>query len=194
MGYHRAGFEVVGADIKPQPHYPFEFHQANALAYPLKGFAVYHASPPCQLWAQGYNPYRNTYPDYISTIRDILIQHGGGYILENVPRAPLRKDLVICGCQVGLKHIRRKRVFEMNFPPPTDLPKKHNHSHKSISVTGTGTPTGTWKSWGRSLKLSEFQEAMGIDWMSRKELSEAIPPAYTEYIGKYLMEQIRFGQ
>ena len=190
MGYHRAGFEVVGVDIKPQPHFPFEFHQADALTYPLDGFDAYHASPPCQLWAQGFNQYRDTYPDLIKPIRERLEASKKPYVIENVPRSPLRQDLVICGCQLGLKHIRRKRVFEMNFPPPNGLSKEHNHSYMSISVTGTGTPTGTWKAWGRPLKLYEFRDAMGIEWMARKELSEAIPPAYTEYIGGYLMEAL----
>jgi len=192
-GYACAGFDVVGVDIKPQPNYPFEFHQANALTFPLEGFDAYHASPPCQLWAQGYNQYRDTYPDLIQPIRERLGKTERPYIIENVLRSPLRPDLTICGCQLGLKHIRRRRVFEMNFPPPDSLPTKHDHSHLSISVTGTGTPTGTWKAWGRALKLDEFRSAMGIDWMARRELSEAIPPAYTEYIGKYLIEYLKQG-
>ncbi len=190
MGYHRAGFEVEGVDIKPQPRYPFKFYQADALEFPLEGYDAYHASPPCQLWANGYNPYRDTYPDLINPVRERLKKNRKPYVIENVPRSPLRQDLIICGCQLGLRHIRRKRVFEMNFKAPNSLPKEHNHSCMSISVTGTGTPTGTWKMWGRALKLYEFRDAMGIEWMARKELSEAIPPAYTEYIGKYLMKGI----
>ncbi len=191
VGYARAGFEVVGVDIEPQPHYPFEFHQADALTYPLDGYDAYHASPPCQLWAYGYNPYREKYPDYISAIRDLFNREGKLYVIENVPRSPLRKDVTICGCQLGLPHIRRKRIFELNWGVPNRLPEQHDHRALSITVTGTGTPTGTWKAWGRALKLKEFQDAMGIDWMVRKELSEAIPPSYTKYIGKYLREAIK---
>ncbi len=190
MGYHRAGFEVVGVDIKPQPHFPFKFYQADALEFPLEGYDAYHASPPCQLWARGHSPYRNSYPDLISMVRGRLIQANHPWVIENVPNAPIRADIKICGCQVGLPHIRRVRHFETNWICPNTLNEMHNHSQKSISVTGTGTPTGTWKSWGRALKLLEFQQAMGIDWMNRKELSEAIPPAYTEYIGKYLLMSV----
>ena len=190
-GYQRAGFYVVGVDINPQPHYcGDEFYQADALTYLLEGFDAYHASPPCQLWACGFNPNRASYPDLIDRIRNRFIATGKPYVIENVPQAPVRKDLTICGCQVGLPHILRKRCFEMNWQCPNELPQTHNHSAMSISVTGTGTPTGTWKAWGRALKLQEFRDAMRIDWMARKELSEAIPPAYTEYIGKYLMQAV----
>lgn len=189
MGYHRAGFEVEGVDIKPQSHYPFKFYLADALEFPLEGYDAYHASPPCQLWATGYNPYREKYPDYIDAIRQKLIRTNKHFVIENVLKSPLRRDLVICGCQVDLNHIRRQRVFEMSFNCPQL--KGHDHRHLSITVTGTGTPTGTWRAWGRALKLSEFKKAMGIDWMARKELSEAIPPAYTEYIGKELIKYIK---
>jgi DNA (cytosine-5)-methyltransferase 1 len=191
VGYSKAGFEVVGVDINPQPHYPFEFHQADALIYPLDSFDAYHASPPCQLWACGFNPNRSNYPDLIDNIRKRFIATAKPFVIENVPQSPVRKDLTICGCQVGLEHIRRKRCFEFNWQCPNELPKIHNHFAMSISVTGTGTPTGTWKAWGRALKLQEFRDAMGINWMARKELSEAIPPAYTEYIGKYLLQYIK---
>lgn len=191
MGYYRAGFEVEGVDIKPQPHYPFKFYQADALEFPLEGYDAYHASPPCQLWAMGHNPARADYPDCITPIRERLKNTGKCWVIENVIRAPIRADFAITGDMVGLPLIRRKRHFETNWWNGLLLSAKYEQTAPIITVTGTGTPSGTLKNYGRYLKLYEFQEAMGIDWMPRRELSQAIPPAYTEYIGKYLIKAMK---
>ena len=122
MGYHRAGFEVVGVDIKPQPHYPFEFHQADAMTYPLEGFDAIHASPPCQ----GYSPHVSSEssawagtrgkdePRLIGAVRERLVGHA--YVIENVvgARRELRGPLLLCGTMFGLP-IARHRLFEMNW-------------------------------------------------------------------------------
>lgn len=190
MGYHRAGFEVEGVDIKPQPHYPFKFYEADALELPLEGYDAYHASPPCQLWAGGYNKYRKDYSDCLTPIRTRLELTHKAWVIENVPKSPMRADFIITGDMVGLPQIKRERWFETNWWNNIAVIIKQERVYPTISITGTGTPTGTYKAFGRALKLKEFQDAMSIRWMSRDEMSEAIPPAYTEYIGKYLMQSV----
>ena len=182
MGYHRAGFEVVGVDIKPQPHYPFEFHQADALTYPLEGFDAYHASPPCQRFSvmQQIHHNQSIHPDLIDPMRQLLIRTGKAYVIENVPKAPIRVDLMLCGTMFGLK-MPRHRIFESNVPMPC-LTLSCNHLDVYDPYHGG--------EMARNEKV-KLAEAMGIDWyMTRPEVREAIPPAYTEYIGKELMKVI----
>jgi DNA (cytosine-5)-methyltransferase 1 len=194
MGYHRAGFdEIVGVDLASQPRYPFAFVQADALTYLAKHgheFDAIHASPPCQRWAAGHNPYRQRYPDLIEPTRRMLGMFPAAWVIENVPRAPLRADYRICGCQVGLPRLRRVRWFEVSWSVDLRLAPPCYHPEQVLTVTGTGTPTGTWKALGRAVTIGEFRSAMGIDWMRRAELSEAIPPAYTEFIGTQLLESV----
>lgn len=188
MGYHRAGFEVVGVDVEPQPHYPFDFHQADAMTFPLDGFDVVHASPPCQDHTRQYVPREHGTGWMLAATRERLVTTGKPWVLENVPGAPMHPNVVLCGCVVGLDDIRRERWFETS-PPLFVLRQPCYHPRPVISVTGTGTPTGTWKVYG-SLKLSDFRRAMGIGWMNRAELSQAIPPAYTEWIGRQLINHL----
>ena len=189
MGYHRAGFDVVGVDTEPQPHFPFEFHQADAMTYPLQGFDVYHASPPCQRWSVGSHR-SEMYPDLLTPVRERLLQAGKPYVIENVPRAPLRADFAITGDMVGLTLIKRRRLFETNWFNSIAWALKHEHMGPVITVTGHGTTSGNRLSWGRNISTAEMRKAMGIDWMTRDELSQAIPPAYTEYIGQYLIKVV----
>lgn len=194
MGYHKAGFDVVGVDINPQKHYPFEFHQADAMTYPLDGFDVIHASCPCQLWARGGNPNRSSYPDLISKTRERLIATGLPYIIENVPQAPLINPITICGGGLGIKlgdwQIHRHRNFECNFPVKGVECKKI--APITLSVTGMGTPTMSYRKIGRAVKVSEFRELMEMPWSGRHGISEAVHPRYTEYIGKQLMNWLLF--
>ena len=190
MGYSRAGFEIVGVDINRQPNYPFEFHQSDAMTYPLAGFDVVHASPPCQLYtrkAADWGRRRNhwlVHPDLIGPTRERLVASRLPYIIENVPGAPIRADLVLCGTMFGLR-IRKHRMFESNqdlgFPP--------------CSCGDHSECYNPWQGKGRSATL--LRDAMGIDWLpisggaSRKagytgDLFNAIPPAYTEWIGRQL--------
>ncbi len=187
MGYHRAGFEVVGVDINPQPNYPFEFHQADAMAFPLDGFDVIHASPPCQRYsrmASARPGLAATYPDLVAPTRQRMIDSGILFVIENVPGAPLVDPIVLCGGMFALP-LYRHRLFEtlkiISAPlyPLHQVPASkagHWHPGTIISVAGHCAP------------IVLAREAMGIDWTNREELAEAILPAYTEWIGKQLIE------
>jgi len=198
MGYYRAGFEVEGVDIKPQPHYPFKFYQADALEFPLEGYDAYHASPPCQKWTHK-NPewgrkrvhYEN-YPDLLTPTRERLKATGKPYVIENVNGSPLDGTLMLCGTMFSLKIIKH-RFFEFNWDMPLMSPYLCNHKDAY----------NPWQGKGRSAE--KMREAMGIDWLpisggaSRKagytgDLFNAIPPAYTEYIGKYLLKVLVNGE
>ena len=197
VGYYRAGFEVVGVDIKPQPHYPFEFHQADALTYPLDGFDAYHASPPCQHAStiakmnRTLRPGKYNHPDLIAPTRERLLSTGKLFVIENVKTDSLKDAVCLTGSWFGL-NVKRDRYFEANFAffgtPHSDwqkprfrsVDKRRNGALSSVvMVNGHINYAGE-----KSLR----QQAMGIDWMSDYELTQAIPPAYTEYIGKQLMK------
>mgnify|MGYP001566115125 CR=1 FL=1 len=203
-GYHRAGFdEIVGVDIKPQPRYPFTFVQADALEY-LKEhgreFDAIHASPPCQAYSVAGNVHRNAgviYPDLVAATRETLRATGRPFVIENVVGAPLSTHVLkLCGISFGLR-VFRHRLFECSFAA---LQMDHpSHDGKKIgegyfSIAGGA---GRWKSWGtvhRNVSkgtAAEWRAAMGIGHMTRKEMTQAIPPAYTEFIGKQLLEALR---
>jgi DNA (cytosine-5)-methyltransferase 1 len=210
MGYSRAGFEVVGVDIHPQPHYPFEFHQADAMTYPLDGFDVIHASPPCQ----AFSPLRNMWnakehADLVGATRARLEATRLPYAIENVPGAPLRDYIVLCGSAFGLgtgdAELRRHRLFEVNPWPLLVPPCAHGLRTSTTGVYGhrgnysrrvRARVIGVYGGHGRDRRRvtapQDFstearREAMGIDWMTGDELSQAIPPAYTEWIGRQLI-------
>jgi len=183
MGYYRAGFEVEGVDIKPQPHYPFKFYQADALEFPLEGYAAYHASPPCQYYSmmQNIHKNKNKHPDLIPPVREILLKIQKPFVIENVYGSPLKGHLMLCGTMFGLK-IRKHRYFETNFPMPLFAPRVCNHKQVYDHYHGGEEQRG---------EKEKLAEILDIDWMVgnyRSEIRQAIPPAYTEYIGKYLME------
>lgn len=190
-GLHRAGFEVVGVDIKMQPRYPFEFHQGDALAFPVDGFDFIWASPPCQKFCRlNTREDLSHYPDLIEPVRAKLLAAGVPFVIENVPEAPVRKDLMLCGGMFGLRSYRH-RHFECSFPiAQPDHPKhtvrvnrrgenRREHWANGGFMTITGD-VGTYCGPG----------AMGIDWMSGNEMSEAIPPAYSEFIGRAAIAHI----
>lgn len=196
MGYYQAGFdEIVGVDIKPQPHYPFEFVQADAIefctAYGAE-FDVIHASPPCQAYSVTASLSRRKHPMLIEETRDALQATGRPWVIENVPGAPLINPLVLCGTMFGLRVIRH-RLFECSpvlwFPPRMCL---HVGRASGSRLRNTGkTHTLGFKDGyayitvaGNNYLASEGRAAMGIDWMTRNELSQAIPPAYTRWIGE----------
>jgi DNA (cytosine-5)-methyltransferase 1 len=197
MGYSRAGFDVVGVDIKPQPRYPFTFWLGDALrtfdgiGFDLGSFDAIHASPPCQAYSVAAQSRRNEgheYPDLLAPTRDLLEQTGLPWVIENVPGAPMRADIKLCGCQVGLD-LRRERWFETNWLVDPMVPP-HHHPHPVPSVVGHGTPSWVRKQLGYNPTIADYRASMGIDWMNRNELSEAIPPAYTEFIGTQLMAHL----
>lgn len=182
MGLHRAGFEIVGVDIKAQPNYPFEFHQGDALTYPLDGFDFIWASPPCQAHSKTRAIHGKDYPDLIPQTRERLEGSGALWAMENVPGAPLRNPIVLCGTMFGLKVIRH-RHFETNFDVGL-VPECGRHgstnSHRGYS-TGAEFVTVA----GNNYRRVEGAAAMGIDWyIPRPLLSQAIPPAYSEFVGR----------
>ena len=188
MGYHRAGFDVVGVDIKPQPRYPFEFIQADAMTFPLDGFDVIHASPPCQRYSvvtpKGS---RGNHHDLIALTRSKLEMFDRPWVIENVPGAKneLREATLLCGSMFGLR-CQRHRLFEsspwiFNLLPPCD------HSVAPLLVTTAGRNSRAIRKPGEFKSVKNAPAAYGIDWMTHAELCQAIPPAYTEYIGKQLL-------
>jgi DNA (cytosine-5)-methyltransferase 1 len=190
VGYHRAGFEVVGVDHRPQPHYPFEFHQDDALSYPLKGFDVIHASPPCQAHtALRSMPTAKVHADLLPATRARLQKWGGMYVIENVVGAPMTNPLMLCGSMFGLgaggRYLRRHRLFDC--PLLLFQPTECRHHGEAIGVYGHGSPTGH----GYTGFTAECRVAMGIDWTNRDELCQAIPPAYTEWIGLQLQNALQ---
>ena len=199
MGYHRAGFEVVGVDIKPQKHYLFEFHQADAMTYPLDGFDAVHASPPCQAHCDLKSMWNaKTHLDLIAPMRERLIRSGLPYVIENVEGAPLIKPIMLCGTSFNLNaegaELRRHRLFELNWPLPLVPPCRHGYQSRVIGVYG-----GHGRDRRRNTNTQDFsmdarREAMGIDWMNGAELSQAIPPAYTEFIGRQLIDYLDLGR
>jgi DNA (cytosine-5)-methyltransferase 1 len=208
VGYHRAGFDVVGVDIEPQKHYPFEFVQADATplldvllaregwcandhVWLLSDLAAIHASPPCQK----FTAYRRRgggvgdgYPDLIAPVRQRLEASGLPWVMENVARSPVRPLVHLCGSSFGLD-VQRHRWFETNVPmmsPPCahGLQKPRFPCATNRTNLRRTVEIGVWR-----IPLPVQQAAMGIDWMTLDELTEAIPPAYTEYIGGQLLEE-----
>lgn len=196
-GYAQAGFDVVGVDIRPQPRFPFQFVQADAmevLAEPkyLMQFSVIHASPPCQRYTALQRVARNAHnhPDLVPQVAEMLRSRNQPYVIENVPGAPLRDPLLLCGEVFGLEVVRH-RLFETNRPL---------FSRGCRHVRG-GTATGKYVSFKRATAPGrtqpprqshrEYREAMKVDWMSIRESREAIPPAYTRYLGAQLLALLR---
>ena len=185
MGWARAGWDPVGVDVIPQPHYPFPFIRADALTIDPAGFDAIHASPPCQRYIRSGNTDRERYPDLLGPTRQLLRRSGIPWVIENVPGAPMRVDILLCGSMFGLG-VRRHRWFETSeslflWTPPCrhDLPIAGVYGHRHGSAGAwPGMLPGDLETWAR---------AMGITWMDRAELSQAIPPAYTEWIGTQMM-------
>jgi C-5 cytosine-specific DNA methylase len=198
VGYSRAGFEVVGVDLSPQPNYPFKFIQADAFALDrtfLESFDAIHASPPCQSYSDlaKRNGNGHLWPRLIDPIRELLRSLDAPFIIENVEGAPLIDPVVLCGTMFPGLRVIRHRLFESNFPldaPPHgphplvfthDKRKAHygklDQDTSFVQVTGGGNCT-----------IANARVAMGIDWMTKGELNEAIPPAYTEHLGDQMID------
>lgn len=192
MGLHRAGFDVIGIDIKPQPRYPFRFVRADALRPPfdLSTFAFVWASPPCQAYSQSTAWERQkgkTYPDLIDAVRAILAPLRCLTAIENVIGAPLRRDLILDGTMFPELKVIRRRVFELNFfllAPSSRIRPNLVAKHGYSCVVGSGRCSGVPKEANAWHTNAAKKRAMGINWMSRDELSQAIPPAYSEFIGR----------
>lgn len=227
MGYHRAGFDVVGVDVKPQPRYPFDFIPADVLtlrtsdpgvgrcavygpplgagpAWPDKwigSFHAIHASPPCQAHTAMSNRWRgsggraDSHADLIGWTRDFLIASGLPYVIENVPgaRRAMRETITLTGGMFGLR-VHRPRLFESNVlllaPEPARAPRDSvgvfgkRHDGRLLWRRRDGTEQRAAKS------LEEARDAMGMPWASWRGCAEAVPPAYTEWIGRQLLAAV----
>lgn len=197
MGYHRAGFdEIVGVDIRPMPRYPFTFVQGDALEYLAAHgheFDAVHASPPCQAYVQRNKNLVTKHPKLIEPTREALRRLGKPYVIENVEGAPLQAPTLLCGTMFGLK-VRRHRLFEA---PGILLLTPGCHHWGTVAAGdfaavyafgGKGHRHGPGKRDPKSAPGPEWSDAMGIDWMTKAELSQAIPPAYTLFVGNGLYE------
>jgi len=226
-GYARAGFEVFGVDIDPQPHYPFAFHRGDALdvlrrliageaiefMHPdgrsewlsLGDFVAGHGSPPCQPFSITKHAHENVHPDLLEPTRAALRESGLPYVIENVEGAPLLNPLTLCGSEFGLRALdvdgvplalRRHRLFESNVW----LVGAGGCFHDSTQVAGSYTAgrhrtpehrDNPARRGGYTPALNIRAALLGIDWrMNEHELAQAIPPAYTEFIGLQLVERL----
>lgn len=191
MGYHRAGFEVVGVDINPQPNYPFEFHRADALTYSIDGFDIIHASPPCEAHSRITGKHhRGKHKDFIPETRAKLKKSGVSYVIENVEGSPLQNYFVLCGSMFNLD-VKRHRLFECSHllltPPCNHTIWQRQYYSLCWRNRKKGILSPVVGVYGNINYSGEFKircRAMGIDWMTNTELVKAIPPAYTEWIGK----------
>ncbi len=198
MGYHRAGFDVIGVDIAPQPLYPFSFIQGDALevdswAWPScgyefpRGFDAIHASPPCQAYSVATRD-KSKHADLVGPTRDLLERLGLPYVIENVVGAPLLNPVQLCGSAFGLR-VRRHRLFETNWillVPPCD----HKSQGQPVGVYGEGSSKGQVRGRKASSE-AEVLQVMEMPWADRKTATQAIPPAYTELIGAQLLAHVR---
>lgn len=188
MGYARAGFTVVGVDIEPQPHYPFEFHRWDALTFPLGGFDVVHASPLCQAHSVMRFATGRQYPDLIPAVRRRLQQLDVPWIIENVPGARLPGSFVLCGTMFGLEIVRHRR-FEVHpdlfdLLPPCSC--RNGTVDGRLIAFRHGKPAPGRRHPPRQLER-DFADACGVTWMTGRESRQAVPPAYTEWIGRRLI-------
>lgn len=205
VGYHRAGFEVVGVDINPQPRYPFEHHVADALEYVAEHghkFDAIHASPPCQTYSKTRTLHSNTHPDLVAPTRAALIASGRPWVIENVVGAPLLDPLVLCGTEFDMRapdvdgvplKIVRHRLFESNIPLVGNGGCRHDPTVQTATVYGAG---GGWtpahrdnpdRRGGYIPATPVIQQLLGIDWMTKHEMSQVVPPVMAEHIGRQLL-------
>jgi DNA (cytosine-5)-methyltransferase 1 len=193
MGYYRAGFRVLGVDIHPQPRYPFPFVHADSLAFlrsaDLSSVALIHASPPCQRYSVAcLNTWQN-HPDLLGPTRDALIRTGRPWVIENVPGAPMRPDIRLCGCTVGLPRLRRERWFETSWRGSESFPECF-HPEAPVGIAGHGSPSWSRRTLGRDVGVAERRAIMDVGWMTNHGIAQAIPPAYTERIGKLALPHL----
>ena len=199
MGIHLAGHEVVGVDLSEEQlrDYPFEKYWGDALDFPLDGYDAYFASPPCQAYTKSTAYWRTKgykYPEYIPFIRNRLLETGKPFVLENIVSAPLRKDLLLCATMFDNPTkrftMRRHRIFEIHG---FEVPKIKHITHtgnvgdgRILSIFGHG---GGIRYNHCSSKLDDWREVMEMPWArTRRQITEAIPPYYTQYIFSFLKD------
>lgn len=186
MGYHKAGFRVTGVDQEDQPRYPFSFFRRDALDF-LKRYGRFfdavHASPPCQFYTNCQKLQGNEHPDLIEPVRELLVELGKPYVIENVPGAPLNDPVELCGAMFGLETYRH-RLFETNWNLET--PSHPVHIARTTKMGRSPVEGEFMHIVGNFSGVGRAREIMGMPWATRDGLREAIPPAYTEYIGVQL--------
>lgn len=206
-GYVRAGFDVLGIDITPQPRYPYRFLQADALgllswlidSHAIRQFAAIHASPPCQRYSTLKSMTTHQYADLLAPTRELLMTSGLPWILENVATAPMHQGIEICGTALGL-NVRRHRRFDSSHL--LYGPGMCRHNPDNVNVYGHGawnyrprSDDPRIKHWTRKtqqcpLPVAAAKEAFEASWMTQHGLAECIPPAYTEFLGRQLLTVI----
>ena len=226
VGYHRAGFDVYGIDINPQPRYPFAFRRDDALATLallltgegvvfdtdegpvrlwMEDFVAIHASPPCQSFSRTKTLHSNEHPDLVEPTRTLLKQTGKPWIIENVVGAPLIDPIKLCGSEfdmigedvdgVPLKMIRH-RLFESNVQLTGKGGCRHRKDIQTASVYGAG---GGWtpkhrdnpeRRGGYIPHVDVLRKILEVDWTTKHELSQVVPPAFTEHLGRQLLDHI----
>lgn len=202
VGYARAGFEVVGVDVVDQPNYPFEFMQEDAIAllrdaesgWVSLNFEAIHASPPCQDYSRALRHMAAPQPRLIEPVRELLIETGLPWVIENVEGAPIPRhpDLFgscgveLCGTSFGLE-VYRHRLFESSFHIPA---KPCNHSAPAMNPHNGRGRDRIYEVYGRQDPEKVWAKEMGVEWMNRHEAREAVPPVFTEHIGSHLMTHL----
>lgn len=194
VGYANAGFEVEGVDINDQPNYPYKFHKGDALRFNLDSFDAIHASPPCQHFSAGARRAKTeeAHDDLIDPIRERLMATGVPFVIENIEPAwhKLNQPILLCGLMFNL-YVFRHRLFEVSVK----LPQLSHIKHRGHEIGDGFMQTVVGNTGGSSKRdkvkfgnLDDWKRAMKIDWMDQADLREAIPPAYTEWIGRFLIE------
>ncbi len=196
MGLHRAGFDVEGWDIRQGLIYPFERHIANALDADLSGFDFVWASPPCQAHTALKTMHNaKAHANLIPATRAKLNAWGGPWVIENVEGAPLQNPVLLCGTMFGLgtgdAQLRRHRLFESNIPLKVEHQCKHQGRTIGVYGGGHGVSLHRHQRGEKVFTADQEREAMGIGWMTVDELSQAIPPAYSEYLGRQIMAHLK---
>ncbi|WP_344251813.1 hypothetical protein [Brevibacterium sanguinis] len=207
-GYADAGFQVIGVDIEPQPNYPFTFFQADAIEFARKFghlFDVKHASPPCQKFSRTKTLHSNEHPDLIEPTREVFLDLGGVWVIENVVGAPLIDPIKLSGQHFNmtardvdgvLLKLVRHRLFESSAPISAPAEFHPNKGIQTASVYGAG---GGWtprhrdnpdRRGGYIPHTDVVKELLGIDWMTKHEMSQSIPPVFTEHIGRQLLAHL----
>jgi DNA (cytosine-5)-methyltransferase 1 len=204
VGYHRAGFDVYGVDIEPQPRYPYLFHRGNAvelLVHLIEGgglrfgneflhlsdFTAAHGSPPCQAFTRCQKIMGNEHPDLVEPTRFLFQQSGLAWVIENVEGAPLKDPAMLCGGMFGLETYRH-RLFEANFSLAT--PSHPEHVARTTKMGRAPVAGEFMHVVGNFSGVDRAREVMDMPWATRDGLREAIPPAYTEHIGRQLIAHL----
>ena len=189
-GYTAAGWEVVGVDIDPQPHYPYEFHQGDALKWTLEHhdeFDAFHASPPCQAWTNAQKIRGNEHEDFIGATRSLFKMIGKPWIIENVVGAPLVDPVEMCGSMFGLTTYRH-RLFESS--ERLLVPAHPKHVAPTTKMGRPVKPGEFMHVVGNFAGVDHARHVMGMPWATRDGLREAIPPAYTEFLGGQILDHL----